>query len=201
MKLLFCEGKEDKAVIELLLKYQSISGVIIEDVRSQSNFGPVIENLPTRPEIVQGKVEAIGFIRDADYEHAGIAAAHAKVQSLQNSLTKAGFASPTAHNSFAGNNPKIGIFITSLPSGNGMIEDLCLECLTDTVQKECMSAFFDCLKSSQQLGPINKSKAKMKIAMALLEHHSTRWIDTLDNPIWDWSHPVFNDLRLFLRSL
>jgi len=116
MKFVFCEGKDDVAVLRSLASHLKLD-VQVEEYGGKSNLANFLRTLSTRPEFVRQQVVAMAVLRDADADAA------ATFTSVRDTLLQNNFAAPDADGTFKEAAPRVGVFIVGV-NGRGMIEDL-----------------------------------------------------------------------------
>jgi hypothetical protein len=96
LKFVFCEGKDDLAVITGVAQSIGIAGLNIEPFGGKNKLREFLRDLQTRPEFAQKKVAGVGVVRDADQD------AGAAFQSVRDSLLANGFPTPEANGAVTG---------------------------------------------------------------------------------------------------
>jgi len=191
-KFVFCEGKDDAAVIRSLAEALGLA-VHIEHYGGKNNLANFLHGLAKRPEFAQNRVAAMAILRDADE---GSDAAFA---SVRDALRQSEFAAPEISGTFMESNPRIGVFIVGV-EGKGMIEDLCLQSVADQPEFACVADYFRCIAQHSTRKDF-KSKARVRVWMAShtdWEYHAGK---AAEAGYWPWESPAFDALKNFLRAL
>lgn len=192
MKFVFCEGKDDVAVVQELVKHLNLD-IRVEQYGGKNSLSIFLESITKRPEFAQQKVISIGILRDAD-ENADNAFA-----SVRDALTRNNFSAPGASGAFSGTSPIVGIFIVGL-NGKGMIEDLCLASVNTQPGFNCVDAYFKCVVQNSERKQFS-SKAKVRVWMASQTDYEYHVGKAAEHGYWNWENPVFDPLKNFLKTL
>jgi hypothetical protein len=191
MKFVFCEGKDDVAVVQGLVSHLGLA-IKTEPYGGKNNLSNFLENLPKRPEFAQHRVTSIAILRDADGN------SNAAFASVRDSLQRYGFDVPERDGGLSNSPMNVGVFIVGI-GGKGMIEDLCLASVAGRPEFPCVDGYFDCL--SRISTRAFSSKAKVRVWMASqvdYEYHVGR---AAEEGYWRWDSPCFESLRSFLKEL
>jgi hypothetical protein len=113
-KLLLGEGKDEKRLLEALLKHLRIDGVQVAEYGGKDRLHKFLGTLRILPGL--DRLRRLAITRDADDNFA------AALQSVQNSLKQKSFASPECCGEIVDDRPDVLIFL--LPDGRsqGMLE-------------------------------------------------------------------------------
>jgi hypothetical protein len=194
MKFVFCEGGGDLAVAKGVAESIGLMDIHIEPYLGKNNLGNFLKVVRTRPEFAQNKVTAIGILRDADEN--GTAA----FRSVCDALRTNGFKAPERNGGFAVNGIKTGVLVVGPKGGQGMIEDLCLNSVSDRPEFPCIDDYFRCI--TQKSGRKDfSSKAKVRVWMASHVDHELHVGKAAEKGYWPWESPVFDAMKEFLRQL
>jgi len=191
-KIVFCEGKDDVAVVRSLATHLGLS-IEIESYDGKNNLSNVLRGLAKRPEFAQQKVEAMAILRDADAD------SNIAFTSVKDALRQNNFGAPADDGTFSASTLRVGIFIVGV-NGRGMIEDICLSSVSDRPEFSCVGDYFDCISQKSQKGPFS-SKAKVRVWMASHEDHEFYVGKAADEGYWPWESSAFDSLKNFLRAL
>jgi hypothetical protein len=194
MKFVFSEGKDDLAVIRGVAKSINLENLRIEETEGRNNLGRVLKAFRARPEFTRNEISAIGVIRDADDD------GNAAFQSVRDALISNGFKAPDQNGGFAPGNIKAGVLIIGPNNGKGMVEDLCLNSVSDRPEFGCVDDYFRCIaqKSSKQTF---SSKARVRVWMASQVDYDLRVGKAAEEGYWPWGSPAFDSMKEFLRQL
>jgi hypothetical protein len=192
MRFVFCEGKDDVAVVRGLEAHLRLQ-IYVEQYGGKNSLSLFLASLQKRPEFVQQKVEAMAILRDANGDSAGAFA------SVRDSLQHNGFTPPQADTNFSNSALRIGVFIVGV-DGRGMIEDVCLKSVNDRPEFPCVDDYFKCIAAKSQRSQFS-SKAKVRVWMASqvdFEYHVGK---AAEKGYWPWESAAFEPLKNFLKAL
>ena len=192
MKFVFCEGKDDVAVVNGLASHLNLD-LQVEEYGGKDNLPSFLESLQKRPDFAQQKVIAMAIVRDADQDAA------AAFQSVRNHLMQSNFPSPEANGAFSNTALRVGAFVVEV-NGRGMIEDLCLNSVADRPEFPCIDAYFACITEKSGRSPFT-SKAKVRVWMASQVDYDYRVGLAAEAGYWPWESPAFDSLKHFLQAL
>jgi hypothetical protein len=192
MKFLFCEGKNDKAVIQSLLKHLEIDARV-EWTGGKDNLSNFLKEVSKRPEFVQQQAIAFGIFRDANGD------AKAAFQSVHDTLQLNNFTPPNADGSFGNGTPRVGICIVGV-DGRGMIEDVCLKSVSDRPEFSCVEEYFACVAKRSSRSNFS-SKAKVRVWMASHVDYEYHVGKAAEEGYWPWENSAFDPLKNFLKAL
>lgn len=193
-RFVFCEGGDDLAVVKGLARSIDVSDLHIEPYLGKNNLRHFLQNVKLRPEFAQNKVASIGIIRDADEDGS------AAFQSVCDALRANGFKTPGGNGGFAMNGIRVGVLIVGPNKGRGMVEDLCLNSVSDRREFPCVDNYFRCI--TEKSGRIDfSSKAKVRVWMSSHEDYEFYVGKAAEKGYWPWESPVFDSMKEFLRAL
>lgn len=194
MKFVFCEGGDDLAVIKGVAASIGLPDIEVEPFQGKDKLRNFLREVQTRPEFSRNLVTAMGIVRDADADGG------AAFQSVRDALLTNGFKAPDGNGGFAANGIKTGILIVGPRDGKGMVEDLCLNSVSDQPEFPCVDDYFQCI--TQKSGRKDfSSKAKIRVWMASHVDYDLRVGIAAEKGYWPWDNPVFDPLKEFLRQL
>lgn len=195
MKIVLCEGQDDVAVIQGICQFSGITGVVAEHCRGRDNLEGYLREMPKRPEFTRGEVESLAVIIDAEESatNSWQKIANAVRLSFQISLTEPG--------AFAGSAPKIGGYvICGQGDDKGMIEDLCLQAVSDQPGYSCLQEYFKCLADKTgKSGYL--AKARFRAWMASQADFDLRVGMAAQKGHLPWDNKAFDTLRELLQKL
>ena len=176
--LLFVEGKDDKAVVELLLQHLGIESVEVYNVEGKNNFRKRISAVSVQANFNE-IVHRVGIVRDADEDPD---AARRSCADILRSISR-----PTD-------------FCIVPSEGPGMLEDLFLSATQNRPERQCIDDFVECVNGA---GVKISTPSKFRMRTFLMLHdpdtmQSLNWViqENLTNP----THPAFAPLLNFLQS-
>lgn len=176
--LLFVEGKDDKAVVELLLQHLGIESVEVYNVEGKNNFRKRISAVSVQANFNE-IVQRVGIVRDADEDPD---AARRSCADILRSISR-----PTD-------------FCIVPSEGPGMLEDLFLSAIENRPERQCIEDFVQCVDSTA-VKISSPSKFRMRTFLMLHDPdtmQSLNWViqENLANP----THPAFAPLRQVLTN-
>lgn len=192
MKFVFCEGSGDQLVIQSLARHLNLE-VTVETTGGKDNLPNFLKSLQTRPEFARQQVETMAILRDADRDAA------AAFQSAQNFLRQSGFPAPDVNGTFSNTPLRVGVFIVGV-NGVGMIEDVCLNSVSDLPEFSCVDSYFACI-AERSARSNSSSKAKVRVWMASHDDYDYRVGKAAEKGYWPWASPAFDPLKNFLKAL
>jgi hypothetical protein len=194
LKFVFCEDGDDVAVVRGVAALIALPDIRIEPFLGKNNLPHFLRDIKTRPEFAQNKVAAIGILRDADDDDVGA------FRSVCDALTAHGFGRPNSNGGFASGDVRVGVLVIGPKNGKGMIEDLCLNSVSDLPQFGCVDEYFQCIVQKggwQQFS----SKAKVRAWMASQLDYELYVGKAAEKGYWNWASPVFDAMKEFLKQL
>jgi hypothetical protein len=193
-KFVFCEGKDDLAVIRCLAEFHGITGISVEELSGKDKLRSLLKAIRMRPEFAQNKVASIGVIRDADDDD------RVAFESVRDALLANGFAAPENSGSVTGQPIKIGVLIIRPNAGKGMLEDLCLKSVSDRPEFDCVDEYFRCVAEKSDRKSFS-SKAKVRAWLSSHTDWDLRVGLAAEKGYWPWDNPAFDTLKDFIRAL
>ncbi len=194
MKFIFCEGKDDVSVIQGVAGSMGLKDLRVERIDGKNNLREFLKTFRKRPEFTREEVASIGIIRDADGDGVGA------FRSVCDALAGNNFKVPGQNGGFTTGGIKTGVLIIGPNDGKGMIEDLCLNAVSDRPEFGCVDDYFRCI--AQKCNRNNfSSKAKVRVWMASHVDYDLRVGGAAEGGYWPWGSPVFDSMKQFLRQL
>ena len=192
IKFVFCEGKDDVAVVRGLASHLKLD-IQVEEYGGKDNLPLFLESLQKRPDFAQQNASAMAILRDANSDSA------ASFVSVRDALQRNGFPQPESDATFSDSALRVGIFIVGI-NGRGMIEDVCLNSVSDQPEFSCVDDYFNCIA---QKSPRSKfsSKAKVRVWMASHVDYEYHVGKAAEEGYWPWESPAFDSLKNFLKAL
>jgi hypothetical protein len=192
MKFVFCEGKNDVAVVRGLASHLKLD-IQVEEYRGKDYLPQFLESLQKRPEFAQQNVNAMAILRDANCD------SKASFASVRDALQRNGFPQPKADATFSDSALRVGIFIVGV-NGRGMIEDVCLNSVSNKPEFSCVDAYFNCIAQKSSRSQFS-SKAKVRVWMASQVDYELHVGEAAEEGYWPWESPAFDPLKNFLKAL
>ncbi len=191
---LLVEGNDQRNFFEAFIDHLSLADIQIQNFGGVTDLRPFLSILVKRSGFRE-TVESVGIVRDAE------ASAEGAFQSVQSSLRNAGLPVPNQPEERTGGSPAVTVLI--LPDSNrpGMLETLLNETFANTQVDGCINDFFGCVEdaSGVPLQRPHKARAQAYLATKPEPHLSVGVAAKRD--YWDLDHPIFDQVRQFLRNL
>ncbi|MFH1096534.1 MAG: DUF3226 domain-containing protein [Candidatus Desantisbacteria bacterium] len=198
IRLLAVEGKDECEFFKALLKHLLIRDVQVVDIGGKDKFPTeflLLYNLEGF-----GKIEKLGFIRDAEENPAKSA-----FDSICGLLKKYKLPIPVGVGKIRNDcYPHIGIFIMPDNYGKGMLEHLCLKAIESLPQYGCVDGFIDCVtkyQSQEEKEIFKESKARVQSYLASRSPIVTSLGLGTQKGYWNLEHSCFNDIKNFLNAM
>jgi hypothetical protein len=192
MKFVFCEGKDDVAVVRGLASHLKLD-IQVEEYGGKNNLPLFLGSLQKRPEFAQQKVDAMAILRDANGDST------ASFASVRDALQRNGFPQPKTDATFSDSALRVGVFIVGV-NGRGMIEDVCLNSVSDRPEFSCVDDYFVCIAQKSSRSNFS-SKAKVRVWMASQVDYEYYVGEAAEGGYWPWENPAFDPLKNFLKAL
>jgi hypothetical protein len=189
--LLAVEGEDERNFFNALLSHIGVLGVQIEPVGGKHQFKNKLPALLKTPGF--SLVQHLAIVRDKDEDNA--------FESIANTVKKAGLTPPVGSGRFSDGSLRVGIYV--MPGGDvagTMLEDLCLETITDHPAMACVRRFADCICGLVD-PPHSPSKAKCQAFLAAQVEIVNAVGLGAQKGYWDLESPVLNDLKGFLAQM
>jgi len=97
--------------------------------------------------------------------------------------------------------PMTAVMILPRPDQNGMLEDICLNSLSDKPEMECVSHYLDCIYEKTTRQPSNLPKTKLYSFISASNHPELRLGEAAERGLFDFNHPSFTQLKTFLTLI
>ena len=193
---LVVEGPDDQRFFKALLRRSQISGFQVDYVAGVSNLPDFLEASKIRSGFEN--VTSIGIVRDANGNRDGA------FQSVHDALKAAGFPVPSKPLVLADGQPRVSVMIMPPDEDKAgrMLEDLCLEAVTDDPAMHCVEEYFRCLEDQnvvQKEGA--RPKARLHAFLASRERPGLRLGEAAEKNDIPLDNPVFEPVTKFLRQL
>ncbi len=191
---LLVEGNDQRNFFEAFIDHLSLADIQIQNFGGVTDLRPFLSILVKRSGFRE-TVQSIGIVRDAE------TSAQAAFQSVRSSLENAGLPVPNQPERRFSGSPAVTVLI--LPGDNrpGMLETLLNETFANTPEEACINAFFECVEAVPTVSINNPDKARAYAYLTTKPnpHHSVGM--AAKQSYWDLNHPVFDQVRQFLRAL
>jgi len=206
-KVILVEGKDEINFFTALFKHLNKNDVDIVSVEGKEKLKDEFAAFIKRPSFT--KVTSYAIIVDADHS------CQNTFKSVSDLLKKHSQPVPTKENEYVSkNNKRAGIYIMPGNLEDGMLEDFCLQTVSDHPAMPCLNQYFDCLKKVLKEKPVNEdknpkkfyfpknlSKAKALVFLgALYDSFYSIGIAALRG-YWNFDHASVEKLKSFLQEL
>ncbi|MBF0610772.1 MAG: hypothetical protein HQL55_06575 [Magnetococcales bacterium] len=195
--IIIVEGNDESVFFNRLTKTLQLE-VQITSIDGKTNFKKELASLVLRSEF--NIVTHMAIILDSDKEE------KAAFDSICQNLANRGLPAPTAVGEIAENDGKrIGIYLMPGAGNQGALEELLLDCISNTHPLDCIAPYWQCLESlagEEQIKlPKNRMKFKLRTLLAAMEEDTRSIGQAMDKGYIDVNHPNLDPLRTFLRKL
>ena len=192
-KLLAVEGTDEIIFFEELFKHIGIlDKVELREVGGKDQFKIKMPALQKTTGF--NDLESIAIIRDADESFKGA------FESIKKILEKMNLQVPARPGIFAEGIPKVGFFIMPDNTGNGMLENLCLDTVKDDKAIECVDQFIDCAKKLKKQ-PKNAAKTKAQAYLSLMPEIANSVGRGAQKGYWNFDSSELKPLIHFINQL
>lgn len=208
--LLIVEGKDEveffKAFFQFLKKssyeWDGLDNIQIISTDSKDKLPKFLDIVPDL--VNSDQIKRIAIIQDADNDQ------NRFFKQIQKTLIKIGFPVPDRQIE-----PKTGkinvsqeislqVLIIGI-DGKGMLEDVCLDSVSNDCAMPCVNSFFDCLtkfySTSELIPPKNLSKAKTRVFLASRKECTVYIGLAAKEGYWDFTKPSFDRMKELLQFL
>jgi hypothetical protein len=144
-KILLVEGKDEVCLFTELLKVLNLANDIqIIEAKGKDRFANELINITLRSGFRQ-LVTSIGIIRDADNDPQGA------FKSVCSALHRAELVEPSVPLVPKAGHPQVVVMIVPNADSCGMIENVCLDSVSDDPAMDCVEQFFQCLQEQDRI--------------------------------------------------
>lgn len=205
-KMLLVEGIEDLHLFSELMKYMEENEEGCDNLSSSVQLwnydgGDNLKHNLTAIKLSKEYntiLKMIAITSDAEEDAAR------KFQSITTHLRTQGYTCPSGQLVATESNPSIVMLI--IPStGQGMIEDICLEAVKDDPAIKCVDGYFNCLKTTLPENgldcPSNMSKAKLQAFLASRKKPNLRLGTAAKKSCFSFDDPAFNELKELIKII
>jgi hypothetical protein len=195
-KLLLVEGNDDQGLFQKLIEGIGVDNIQVHSMEGKDNFKtPNLQSVINSPGF--RKVKSLGIVKDADE------CANNTFAGICTVLASLYLPVPEQPMKIINGNLKIGVLIIPPNTATGEIEDLCLSSIKEYGEIRCIDDYFDCLKQelSPDKFPKNLSKAKIQAFLASREESVPHLGIAAQRGYFPFSHNIFDDIKIFLKSL
>lgn len=193
-KQLLVEGRDALEFFKAFLKHLEIADFQLQNfggITELRTFLKALRNVPG----FQGKVRALGIIRDAENNPQGA------IQSVTGALKATGLPVPGKAETATENTLQTSVLILPNDSKPGMLETLCLEAVKEDPAMQCVQQYFDCLKQQSRIQPVNLTKAQLHAFLASRAKPDLLVGQAASAGYFPWDHSAFTQVKDFLLRL
>jgi hypothetical protein len=199
--LVLCEGKEDLAVLKQIAQSSNLRGLKIEEYGGKSKLSDYLRLISKNSDFISGRIHRILVTRDADE------APEAAYQSACDGIdAHFGIKFSTQNVWLAVTQQcEIALWIAPGKGRTGMIESLCLDAAKSTTPStfDCLDEYTGCLKNRHKIELHEKERFGIWTIAAqgtALGQRRLSFSDALQRIDFDWSDPVFSEIRELLTA-
>lgn len=87
------------------------------------------------------------------------------------------------------------------PNAHGMMEDLCLESVSQDPAMLCVDGYFECLHKHGIPSSANISKARVHTFLASRQEAGLRLGEAAQKGYWPWNNEAFEQVKEFLIKI
>ena len=195
-KQLIVEGNDDARVFMSLCRYLGIPDVQIWQCGGYQNLRGVLRTVVGLDDF--DSVNSLAIVADANSSR------NARIQSIQNALSHAGLPTPSAPLEIASDGQlNVAYLVVPHNRDSGMIEDVCLDSVSDDPAMECIDRYLECIEESDTPGPRQawRPKARAHAFLASRDRPDLRIGEAADRGIWRFEREAFEPLKNLLMTL
>jgi hypothetical protein len=193
-KQLLVEGRDAVAFFGALLKHLDLSEFQIQNFGGINELRPFLKALRNEPDF-WGKVSSLGVIRDAENDPYGA------FQSVRDSLLAANLPAPDETIIRTEAAPQVSVLILPDAVTPGMLESLYLAAVEHDPAIQCVDEYFNCLNRQMAVSPSNLTKARLHAFLSSRPKPDLLVGEAASAGYFPWNHPVFEQVKQFLRAL
>lgn len=195
-KQILVEGNDDARLFGALAKYLAIDDVQVQRYGGYSNLSQFLGLFVQAPDF--RTVESLAIAADANSNRDG------RCRSIEGNLRDVNLPVPTRPLESASDGRIKTIYLVIPHEGDGtMLEDVCLESVSDDPALKCVSGYFECLtqEGSETPRPIRMPKARLHAFLASRQKPDLRLGEAADRGMWDFTNDVFSGMKELLRLI
>jgi hypothetical protein len=195
-KVLLVEGRDAVGFFEaLLVEIGLASEIELRNMGGNPEFKPNLKALIGMESFRNG-VTSIGIVRDA--ESIG---ARSAFQSVQDSLKAAGLRAPDLLNTTLPGEPSVSVYILPDCEESGMLEDLCLQAVSEDPTFACVKQYIECLRETYPDKTRNLSKVGLHSFLSAQEKPGLKLGEAAQGKYLNLQSPAYDSLKLFLQNI
>ena len=195
-KQVLVEGHDEERMFGSIAKHMDIFDI---DVNGYGGYPKLRRFLKTFKALSGfGRVTSLAIVADANSSRTN------REEGIRNTLRALDLPVPSSPLELATDrNLKVVYLIVPHSQECGMIENVCLESVTDDPAIECVERYFDCISQTDLPGPkqVRMSKARVHAFLASRERPELRLGEASEKGVWPFETEAFRPLRQLLRML
>ena len=195
-KQLIVEGNDDARVFASLSRYLGIQDIQIWQCGGYQNIRGVLRTVVGLEDF--DLVSSLAVVADANSSR------NARIQSIQSALSHAGLPTPSAPLEVESDG-RLSVTYLVVPHNRdtGMIEDVCLDSVSDDPAMDCIDSYFECIGDANTPGPRQawSSKARLHAFLASRDRPDLRIGEAAERGVWQFEDTAFDPLKDLLRTL
>jgi len=187
------EGQEEERFFTALTKHLGIETIQFLPTQGKNNLSKTLKVVKLSPGFQE--VSTIGIVQDADSDPA------AAFRSVSGALRANHLPVPERPGVVTGLSPKVSVLIMPTDGSPGMLEDLCLSSVHADAAMECVSNYFDCLRTKGFAEPAHFSKARVAVFLSSRERPGLRLGEAAESGFWPLGSDAFKETAKFLTEI
>ena len=193
-RLLVVEGWNDRAFYYALMDHLGMEKPQILTTEGRTPMASFLGDLPADAAGFRKVVGSMGVIADADNSP------QAAFASLCGGLRQGGLAVPERPGEWAGERPRVGVFLQPRQGQAGMLETLLNEAVMTDEAFACIDPFLECVRGLRA-PPKNLTKARAQAYLASREEPGLSIGVAAQKGYWNFEHPAYAEVKAFLKTL
>ncbi len=195
-KQLIVEGNDDVRVFKSLGSHLNISDIEIRPYGGVDNMRTFLRTLSAMPEF--RLVRSLAIVADANSDK------DRRDRRIRSALSDMGLPTPSAPLEVESDG-RLNVTYLVVPHNRdtGMIEDVCLDSVSDDPAMDCIDRYFECISEANTPGPrqVWSSKAKLRAFLASRDRPDLRIGEAAERGVWQFEAAAFDPLKDLLRTL
>ena len=195
-KQLIVEGNDDVRVFRSLGSYLNISNIEIRPYGGVDNMRTFLRTLSALPEF--RLVRSLAIVADANSDR------NRRDRRIRTALSDIALPAPPSPLEIASDGSlSVAYLVVPHDRDTGMIEDICLDSVSEDPAIGCIDRYFECIEESETPGPrqVWMSKARAHTFLASRDRPDLRIGEAAERGTWKFDSEAFNPLKDLLRLL
>ena len=195
-KQLIVEGNDDVRIFRSLRSHLNISNVEIRPYGGVDNMRTFLRTLSALPDFRY--VRSLAIVADANSDR------DRRERRIRGALSDMGLPTPASALEIASDGQlRIAYLVVPHNRDSGMIEDVCLDSVSDDPAMECIDRYLECIEESDTPGPrlAWMPKARAHAFLASRDRPDLRIGEAADRGIWRFERKAFEPLKDLLMRL